>query len=631
MTDEADALLETGADEGQAGESASRIALACSRLGPADRELVERVLARGGRATLDEVAADPVAIARLERVTSSTALPGWFGFDPGAPRAGPQARILVAPDVLELVASAVAGVPPLRRRPVRFLSLEARLEGLHGPARSVPIGRLHPQGLPARPETPSVALDLELAPARDVARALARPEAARARARAGGEGVLALVEELLRRGGIAPLISLPRAVRETALAPDSPLERLFLGEVGRLDRPCALLAREVLEGLALEAAPPAPAQGPARPLLAGALLAVFPALALAREGELRETRRGVLEKRARERLERLLGTESPLGGRALAPPRDEPELFARALVAAGLLEAREDGALAPGPAAPVFASGGTRERAQLLVRGYAEAASPPGGEWPGAVQGLAAAVQDELASLEGPAPPDLPARLGVYRWLERGDRTASDPDGLELTDLAALAATIALPAAEAVGLVAVEPGGDGAPARVWPTPLAAAVRGGAAPERCAILSADGEAVVLPLAGAAEAALDLSRVAERTGSGEVLRFRLTATSVRGAQARPEELEALLDRLRARARGEVPESFERLLRDAGAASVRARTSVLRVLEVPRVAFADRAARVLGERVIDRLTPTLLVLREPLSPADRRALAREGIFVD
>ncbi|MFZ8321357.1 hypothetical protein ACO1LD_14450, partial [Staphylococcus aureus] len=76
---------------------------------------------------------------------------------------------------------------------------------------------------------------------------------------------------------------------------------------------------------------------------------------------------------------------------------------------------------------------------------------------------------------------------------------------------------------------------DTAPARVWPTALGAAVRRPGETERCAILSADGEAVVLPLPGAPEAASILSRVAERTGSGEVLRFRLTATSVRGAQA------------------------------------------------------------------------------------------------
>jgi hypothetical protein len=595
VNDESDLALSGGPD------AAARVALACARLGPSERELLERVLARGGRATLEDAGADPAAIARLERLL------GWFGFEAEL-RAGPQARVVIARDVLELVASSVAGVPALRRRPVRFLSLEARVSALE----------------------PEEHADLA---------ELARPGRIRERARAAGEGVFLLVGELVRRGGLAPLVSLPRELREIALAADAPLERALLGAVGRLegrgagldlDRPFAVLAREVYRALVLDEGRP-PERAAARPLVAGALLGVFPALALAREGELRETKRGVLAQRSREHLETILSGRSRSLGRA----EDEPTLFARALVEAGLLERRPDGQLAPGPLVEPFARGGLREQVEILLGGWERATPVPGGPAPGVAAKLASLVREELLAIEGPVPPELPARLAVYRFLERsvaGVPAPVEPDALELEDAVSLAWAIAVPAAEAVGLIAVEPDPCGSPDWLRPTELQLALRGDARVlERCLILSADGEAVVLPVAGAPLAALLLSRVAERASAGEVLRFRLTPASVRRGELRADELESLLARLSELARGEVPESFARTLRDAGGSAVRARTSVLRVLDVPRVAAADRAARILGDSVLDRLTPTLLVLREPLSAAQRRALAKEGVFVD
>src|SRR5581483_6459459 len=109
------------------------------------------------------------------------------------------------------------------------------------------------------------------------------------RAKAKAQGCEALVDELVRRGGIALLAALPRELRAQALERGA---LVGLGDVGRLDLrergvdlegPAALLAPEALEALA--GSPPRSGGEPARaaPPLAGALLGVEPVLALARE------------------------------------------------------------------------------------------------------------------------------------------------------------------------------------------------------------------------------------------------------------------------------------------------------------------------------------------------------------
>jgi hypothetical protein len=575
---------EATADAGEDAFDPSSVAIACSRLASSERDLLERVLARGGRVPLAEVSVDPAAIARLERLL------GWFGFEPGSPRSGPLARVALAASVRDLVASSLAGIPALRRRPVLRTSGtgDASLESIQRRA----------------------------------------------------TGAERLVAFLVERGGIVPLAALPRELRTLALGPPplpssssgggssgDPLTAALLGGIGRLDlrsrgidldAPVAFLAREIYATLARSGAAPL---APAPRALAGTLLAVEPALALARENELAETREGLLGVRARERL----ASAFPRARLRLGPPEDELAHLVRALVAAGLLARGAGGTLSPGPAVPGFRAASVRERARILLRGY-ELGSPAPGRAALPAHPLAEAVREEVLALESTVPIGLPARLGLHRWLD-GPEVAATGDPIPLEDAVALAHALVLPAAEAMGLITVEGG------MVGPTALLESLRDDDQPgeERPVVASADGEAVLLPGRRSARAALLLGRLGELVASGEVLRFRVTAASARAAQASGDDLDASLASLRELVRGELPASFERLLRDAAAGSVRARARVLHVIEIPRVGAADRAARVLGALVLDRLTPTLLALSGPLTQAARRALAKEGVFVE
>lgn len=539
---------------------AEAIAASCARLALFEKVALERVLARGGRARLDEVGLDPAVIARLERVV------GWFGFEKGSPKAGAGARVAIAEEARDLVASSLAGVPSLRNRPI------------------VRLGAASSGGL----------------------------DAASARARARAQGSEALIVELAARGGVALLAALPRELRQAALEKGA---LAGLGDVGRLDLrekgvaldgPVAVLTPETLAALACEMAPRLSVQGG----LAGALLAVEPALALARESELEETKQGGLASRSRERL----GKAYPRAKLELTPEKDELDQLVGALVEGKILE-RQAGGLIPGRGAAPWRALAVREQALHLLRAY------------GARSVLAELAAQELLGLDRPAPADLPVRLAALRLVDAPPpRPAVPPVALE--DALAQAFTELLPAAEALGLVAYER--VGATAWIRPTPLLASLAS-AAGAHPLVIAADGEALVVPGPGAAEAALLLGRIGELVSSGELLRYAVTPASAAAAQASGDDLEATLARVRALVRGEVPAGFERLLREAAASSVRARVRVLHVLEVPRVLAADRAARVLGSLVLDRITPTLLALTGPLTPAARRVLAREGVFID
>ena len=358
--------------------------------------------------------------------------------------------------------------------------------------------------------------------------------------------------------------------------------------------------------------------------LAGSLLAVEPAATLAREGELEETRAGLLTARARELLERAY----PRPALPQAAAKDQLDHLIRALVAAELL-VRVGPRLIPGPALPIFRAASGPEKALVLLRGY-EIGTPPLGGSPPA--GLAEITRREVTALEGPVPADLPVRLALLRWTQvpAAERASH---AVPLEDAVALAWEAVVPAAEATGLVTLERDARGAPVRLVPTVLLRSLRSAeAAPaERSVIVASDGEAIVLPGPGAAAGALLLGRLGELVSPGDSLRYRVTAATVGAAHAAGCDLDVSLAELRRLARGEVPLAFERLLRDAASASVRARARVLHVLEVPRAGAADRAARILGALLIDRLTPTVLVVAGPLPLAMRRALAREGVFVE
>jgi hypothetical protein len=536
---------------------AEAVALACSRLALFERAALERVLARGGRARLEDVALDSVVIARLERVL------GWFGFERGSPRAGPSAQVVIAPEARDLVASSLAGVPSLRQRPIAKI-------------------------------------------------AVPRLDAVAYLARAKNQGSEALVQGLVARGGISLLTALPRDLRAQALERGA---LAGLGDVGRLDLrdrgidlegPAAVLAPEVLAALAATVGGPAE-----KPIaLAGSLLAVEPALVLAREGELQETKERVLSARARERLERCF----PRARLELTPAKDEIDALLAALLRGGLLE-RAPGGLVPGRAVPELRASAPREQALLLLRAY------------GATSVLSGLAAREILSLERAVPADLPVRIAALRLVD-GSGSGSG-SVLALDDALAQAFSELLPAAEAIGLVAIERTPQGIPGRILPTALLEGLRSGeGAP---LVVSADGEALVVPGPRATEAAILLGRIGELVSSGDLLRYKVTAATAAAAQASGDDLAASLARIRGLVRGEVPQGFERLLQEAAAGSVRARTRVLHVVEIPRVLAADRAARVLGPLVLDRLTPTLLALSGPLTAASRRALAKEGIFLD
>lgn len=540
------------------------IALACGRLALFEKAALERVLARGGRARLDDVALDPAVIARLERVL------GWFGFEKGSARAGPGARVAIAPEALDLVASSLAGVPSLRQRPVNRIS--------------VPL------------------LEAEIF-----------------WTRARSQGSEPLVKELALRGGIALLAALPRDLRAQALERGA---LVGLGDVGRLDLrekgidlegPACVLAPEVLLALASAPSPPPPVR------LAGTLLAVEPALALARESALEETRQGTLAARSRERLARAY----PHGPLELTPEKDELDHLLRALVAAGLLE-RSAGALVPGKGVAPFRALAPLEQVLWLLQAH------------GATSPLARLAARELLLLERAVPADLLFRIAALRLV---DAPPQPGPPAPLDEALARAFSELAPAAELLGLVQVErapaggagPDALGAPARLLPTTLLASLRSTDETALPAVVSADGEAIVIPGPRSLEAAVLLGRLGELVSASDVLRYRVTQASAASAQASGDDLDASLARLRGLVRGEIPAGFERLLREAQAGSVRARVRVLHVIEIPRVLAADRAARALGDLVLDRLTPTLLALTGPLTPAARRALAREGVFLD
>lgn len=536
---------------------AETIAAACSKLALFERVALERVLARGGRARLDEVGLDPAIIARLERVL------GWFGFERGSPRAGAAARVAISEDARDLVASSLAGVPSLRGRPISRLSVPA--------------------------------LDAE---------------AYRARARA--QGSEALLHELAARGGIALLAALPRDLRAAALERGS---LVGLGDVGRLDLrekgidlegPAAVLAPEVLTALA------GPLPGPGGPgaqtRLAGALLAVEPALALARESELVETKQGVLAARSRERLEKAY----PRARLELTPEKDELDQLVRALVDAKLLERTASGLL-PGSGVAAYRALAPREQVTALLRAL------------GARSLLCDLATSELLALDAPVPADLPLRLAVLRLV---DAPAPPPSrAVPLEDALGQGYTGLLPAAEMLGLVTF----DRSTTRIAPTALVTSLRPGEGVPHPLVLSADGEALVVPGPRAVEGAILLGRIGELVSASDILRYRVTSATAAAAQASGDDLDASLARVRVLVRGDVPAGFERVIREAAAGSVRARTRVIHVLEIPRVLAADRAARVLGPLVLDRITPTLLALTGPITPAARRALAKEGVFID
>ena len=538
---------------------AEAVAQGCGKLALFERAALERVIARGGRARLDEAGLDAAVVQRLERVL------GWFGFERGSPRGGPLARVAIAPEARDLVASSLAGVPSLRQRPV------ARLE----------------QGV--------------------------RLDAAAYRARAKALGSERLLDELAARGGIALLAALPRDLRAQALERGA---LVGLGEVGRLDLrekgidldgPAAVLAPEVYRALVAT-----PAATPTR--LAGTLLGFEPALALARESELEETKQGALAARSRERL----GRAYPRARLELTPEADELDTLLRDMLDQRLVE-RSGTALVPGTGVGAFRALEPREQAHALLR--ARVTGP-----------LADLAAREVLALDASVPADFPVRMAALRLVDvlppapRGEGRGEEP---ALEEALARAFTALLPAAEALGLVTVERQ-QGVPFRIAPTALLAGLADSAV-ETPLVLSADGEAVVVPGPRAALAAILLGRIGTLVSAGEVLRYRVTRESAQAAQASGDDLDGTLQRLRALVRGEVPAGFERLLREAAAGSVRARARVLHVLEVPRVLAADRAARVLGPLVLDRITPTLLALTGPLTPAARRALAREGVFLE
>ncbi len=541
---------------------AEAVAQGCGKLALFERAALERVIARGGRARLDEAGLDAAIVQRLERVL------GWFGFERGSPRGGPLARVAIAPEARDLVASSLAGVPALRQRPV------ARLE----------------QGV--------------------------RLDAAAYRARAKSQGSERLLDELAARGGIALLAALPRELRAQALERGA---LVGLGEVGRLDLrekgieldgPAALLAPEVYRALVAT-----PLATPTR--LAGTLLGVEPALALARESELEETKQGALAARSRERLARAY----PRARLELTPEADELDALLRDLVSLRIIE-RSGTALVPGAGVAAFRALEPREQARALLLG--RVAGP-----------LAQLAAREILALDASVPADFPVRMAALKLVDtlpptqRAEGRVGAEESAALEDALAGAFTALLPAAEALGLVTVERQ-QGVPFRIAPTALLAGLDDGAI-ETPLVLSADGEAVVVPGPRAALAAILLGRIGTLVSAGEVLRYRVTRESAQAAQASGDDLDATLQRLRGLVRGEVPAGFERLLREAAAGSVRARARVLHVLEVPRVLAADRAARVLGPLVLDRITPTLLALTGPLTQAARRALAREGVFLE
>jgi hypothetical protein len=532
------------------------VALACGRLALFEKAALERVLARGGRARLDDVALDPAVIARLERVL------GWFGFEKGSARAGPGARVAIAPEALDLVLSSLAGVPSLRQRPVNRISVPALEAELYG-------------------------------------------------TRARNQGSEALVKELVLRGGIALLAALPRDLRAQALERGA---LVGLGDVGRLDLrekgidlegPACVLAPEVLLALASAPAPAPPVR------LAGTLLAVEPALALARESALEETRQGTLAARSRERLAKAY----PHARLELTPEKDELDHLLRALLALNLLE-RSGGALVPGKGVAAFRALAPLEQVQRLLEAH------------GATSPLARLAARELFHLERAVPAELVFRVAALRLI---DAPSHEGPALPIEETLARAFSELAPAAEMLGLVQVERDPAGAPARLLPTTLLTSLRSQDETALPAVVSADGEAIVIPGPRSLEAALLLGRLGELVSASDVLRYKVTQASAASAQASGDDLDAALARLRGLVRGELPAGFERLLREAQAGSVRARVRVLHVIEIPRVLAADRAARALGDLVLDRLTPTLLALTGPLTPAARRALAREGVFLD
>jgi hypothetical protein len=235
-----------------------------------------------------------------------------------------------------------------------------------------------------------------------------------------------------------------------------------------------------------------------------------------------------------------------------------------------------------------------------------------------------------LLEIRHPVPLEFPAWLAVHRLIREGGAPAVPGAGLHsLESAVALAWAAVVPAAEALGLVLVETDARGVPL-VRPSAALAAFT----PEtqdRPIVASGDGEALVFPGPRSIEALFLLGRVGELKGPGDVFRYELLASRIAAAQATGCDLESVITELRPLVRNELPAGFERTIRETANRSVRARTRVLHVLDIPQVGAADRAARVLGDRVLDRLTPTLLALTGPLTPALVRALAREGVFVE
>lgn len=432
---------------------------------------------------------------------------------------------------------------------------------------------------------------------------------------APSELALAL-RELAARGGFCPLASLSEAAARV-LGRKSSSASPFLS-VGRSpalpsrDRqrgPWALLSPEAFAALAPP--PPRPERWiPACPWLSLAIAALAGA-----------ARRGELAGRGPRRRGLALAAALLPTAEACFPPAEleRAELAWEAALRAELIDSRGE----PGPTLEIFLIERPLNRLRRILAGAARALGLVDFHEEVAALGQAALVF--LADHPRPMALDGPLRGGLLAHIRArigGEQEAEDLGGWGTEDLAAAAWPLTAPLLEALGLAAIARDHLGAPCSLTSTPF---LRGLLAPEERPSLQVQGDEARVALAEKSLGpALGLALLGglRREERGAALRLSRAALLARGRPA----AEAALGELVA------PQAARAWL---GAGPI-ARARSWFVVEVSSAELADALAAhpVMEGRLLDRVTPTVLLLfgpdslDEPLRQVfDELGIALEG----